>query len=349
MPTAILAEEPSAELFRDWGALHLRAGRFPFTDPIFFQSWWRHLGRGEGHRLHLVTVRDGGTLVAIAPQVVSRRRGVRLLQWAGINEFGYGDALCASRPAEDALWAAVRRSGRYDVALMKSLTRESESYDTLGQFSRRVRTDASYILQIRWPSSEAWMKEALSSHARKHYRNTENQLRARGAADFTCCPSQGHRDRTLPMLVAQKGEWARVNEVDCLFRTPDRALGILTELAAGAAARGTLYLASLMSGDSPVAILLGVVHEATLYLLFISYDPAWQKYSPGRLLLCKTLGWAIDQGLARVDLMRGGQEYKKQLTHLNPNELTDFTFPGSLIGRVAEPILARTYFKAGTA
>jgi CelD/BcsL family acetyltransferase involved in cellulose biosynthesis len=334
----------SQTLLAEWSDLHARIGRFPFTNPIIFQAWWENLGHNGGHTLHVVTVRQAGRLVAIAPQTVSRYKILRVLQWAGGNDLGYCDALCETADVQTALWSTIRRSRRYDIGLIKTLHSDSQSCAVVETFSRQVRHDVNYIIDVKWPSSAVWLKE-ISPRTRKQFRNLENQIKAKAPLSFEIVREGLIPWRVLAALVEQKAQWAKANHKSCMFDRPAEALLMLTELAHSAAAENLLHLAWLQAGDDVIATLYSVIQNHVMYCMVTSYDPVWHKQSPGRILLYKVFAWAMDNGITKIDLMQGENEYKKGVADISPISLNDFTFPGSIWGRMAEPILARTYFK----
>tara|TARA_R110000868_G_scaffold53744_7_gene168660 strand:+ start:1969 stop:3081 length:1113 start_codon:yes stop_codon:yes gene_type:complete len=68
---------------------------------------------------------------------------------------------------------------------------------------------------------------------------------------------------------------------------------------------------SLWFGDTLAAVEFGLAAGGVYHSWFPAYDPALAKYSPGLLLLHGIFADADTQGIARVDLGRGGAHYKK--------------------------------------
>jgi CelD/BcsL family acetyltransferase involved in cellulose biosynthesis len=83
-----------------------------------------------------------------------------------------------------------------------------------------------------------------------------------------------------------------------------------------------------------IAISVNFVQQGTLMAFLTSYDPEYERGSPGMVLLMDYVQWAIDQGLAETDFLCGSEGFKarfatKQLT------LTSVMGPRSLKGRAA--------------
>src|SRR5690242_7274006 len=109
----ITCETTLTATVEEWKSLLSQAARFPFADPDLFIAWWQMRGKPAGHRLHVVTCRQDGTSVAIAPLVVTRRWGMRILEWGGSEIFDYSDTLLLDQTCREPLWQAIRRSGLY--------------------------------------------------------------------------------------------------------------------------------------------------------------------------------------------------------------------------------------------
>lgn len=343
----VIRSEVSESLFEEWSKLHDTRGRFPFTDPLFFRAWWQHIGKPFGNKLHIVIVRQGHRLVAVAPLVVTRRVGLRTLQWAAGDDLGYCDALYESQDALDVLWETIKDSRGYDVGVIKSLHSNTDSYAYLHKFARHARKDVNYVINVRWPSSEAWIRDAFGSHARKRYKSMETRMNAEGPTiRFHVFTSGEVPLDVLSALVKQKSAWARDNKIPCMFDQSQSALAMLTAITKAATAKDMMQLAWLQSGDDIITVLFGLIYKDVNYFMFTSYNKDWHRFSPGRLLLFKLFGWGIDNGIKKFDLMRGENEYKKGIADLNQIAMADFTFARSLVGHVVEPALAKTYFKA---
>src|SRR5579872_1238920 len=90
----ILASFPElAAIESDWLDLWRRDPRAtPFQSPMWLLPWWRHFGSDD---LRVVTVREAGRLVALAPLYVVRDEEESLGLFAGTGVSDYLDALCS--------------------------------------------------------------------------------------------------------------------------------------------------------------------------------------------------------------------------------------------------------------
>src|SRR5437588_5453748 len=108
----------------EWDALLARAEGSLFQTWEWQWSWWRHFGRG---RLCILTAREEGELLGIAPLMLGRYFGVpfRRLQFIGTLGSDYLD-LIVDRSEEAALVASflraiARRCHRWDLVDLQQI------------------------------------------------------------------------------------------------------------------------------------------------------------------------------------------------------------------------------------
>lgn len=321
-------------LLGEWRALHALHGRFPFTDAAMIDAWWRIRGEKDGERLHIVTCRWNGSLVAIAPLSIARKRGLRFLRWAGGDMFDYCDSLAISESVNRDLWNSVRRLGRFDVALLKTVRPETSTHRVLSAFARPARTSMTHAICFNDDGNATWREQGK----RTRFRRTLRKLEERGPIRFEVVRDGPLPEAPFAALIRQKAAWAARRGKVGLFDDPHAAAIILQGIAEPLAAEGNLHLSWMQCGDEIIAVHLGCVFKKKLYYYMPSYDLEWSDFSPGTYLLIKLAEWADSNGLDEMDFLRGGDAYKEKFANTS-RELSDFTFPGSVIGHVAEPLL----------
>ncbi|GAB4140314.1 MAG: GNAT family N-acetyltransferase [Planctomycetaceae bacterium] len=70
-------------------------------------------------------------------------------------------------------------------------------------------------------------------------------------------------------------------------------------------------LSTLTAGDNIVAVHFGMSSHGVLHYWFPAYDVRFEKYSPGLILLLKMAQAAEKNGLKRIDLGEGQEQYKR--------------------------------------
>ena len=334
------SEEQVKALFDEWRALQSRVGRTLFTEPAFFSAWWDTHGRSSRRSLCVTTGRSQGRLVALAPLVVVRRYGLRFLEWAGANVFDYSDTLLDDHADRGLFWHAIQTSRRYDVALIRGVHGGLDCHSALTQFGHPARRSTVYRVDIAWTSGETWMAEALSPSSRQLLRRKQRRIQRQGEFSFRVHRSGSIPSAVLNALVEQKIAWASRHGKPGLFDDPLSAASLLQRLAEIANQTGTLHLSWLCCGDEILAVHLGFIHRNVLHYYMPSYDARWSQQSPGSLLIVHLITWCIENGVSTLDFMRGDDAYKSAYANSRA-ELIDFSFPGSLTGKLAELLVRK--------
>lgn len=338
-------------LSAEWQHLFERRGTTPFNDPRLIIAWWHTRGSNQGRRLHIVTVRINDKLVAVAPLSVMCRSGVKFLRWAGDEVYDYCDTLLDDVALAPALWRAVARGGGFDVALIKNVPPCSITHSELQEFGRPVRRKKVARLRIQWSSSTEWQRAALSGKSLKRFRYLERRLAERDPLEFEILaePGDPRLGSAVKTLVQQKSAWvASRGKSDGLFVDPQAGAALLHDIVRRAAQSGSLHLSWLRCGSSVLAIHLGFAFGRTFYYYIPSYSCEWSAFSPGKLLMYRLIGWAVNNGFECFDFMSGEADYKSVFAN-EQCELSDFTFVGSLRGRILEPALVHGYFRLSQA
>ena len=115
-----------------------------------------------------------------------------------------------------------------------------------------------------------------------------------------------------------------------LFEEGEVALSALVEALAHA---GLLRLFVLEVDGLIVSISVNFEQRGTLMAFVTSYDPAFERGSPGTLLMTDYIMWAFDRGLHTVDFLCGAEAFKRRFG-TEAVTLGTLTAPGSLRGRV---------------
>ncbi|MEO3889274.1 GNAT family N-acetyltransferase [Nonomuraea sp. B5E05] len=283
-----------AEL-ESWHAL--RAAN-PALDSPYFHPGFAAAVHAAGRPVHVAVARDGGTPVAFLPHhregrllrpvgwpgadfqgpILAAGTGFRPLDLLGNGAAAFSfDHLVEEAPGFER-WVVSRRPSPYlDVTggLAGYLGRASRSgKENMGQARRRAAKAERELGELRFA--------AASSDARALARVVElkrAQYAATGAKDYFAEPD-------------------RVRLLDGLLRARDPGF------------RGVL--STLHAGEHLLAAHFGLRSGGVLHWWFPVYDPAFARLSPGWILLRELVAAAPALGVARIDLGRGEDEYKRR-------------------------------------
>jgi CelD/BcsL family acetyltransferase involved in cellulose biosynthesis len=318
----------------EWDALATSLSpRTPFATPLWNQLWWRHFREDRGavrDELRLRTVRDArGTLLAVAPMMLTRRPSFGPLQLRVLQFFG-------SDPNITELRGPACRSEHQATALKAlhvHLMEHESGWDWLHWCGIRAEPTeppgmvpgalhesvSDYYLPL--PNSWDEFRGGLSRNIKESLRKCYNSLK-REAHRFEFrvvrrpeeVPAAISRFLLLHASRAHARDTVRHADV---FRS-QRARAFLGEYAQRLAERDQLRVFQLCIGGEVVATRIGFLFGDELYLYYSGFDPDWGRYSVMTTVLAETIKWAIEQRLRLLNLSTGRDTSK---TRWNPVEV----------------------------
>lgn len=325
-------------LLPEWLGLYERSPQNLFLNPKWHEIWWNTIGHREGWRPHVVAGRSEGRLVAVASMAIRRLYGLRLLEWAGDEFFDYPDILLAAGVDANEFWRAIRRTGGFDVARIRSVREGTSSDSALATSAWKTRdTEPAHAVTLSYPSGQAWFG-SLSKRKRSNHAASIRMIEKQGPLAMTVVSDREKLPEVIAELIRMKDAWgAKQGTVNTLTK-PGRP-ECMTELALQACKEQTLHLSLLTCGERAIAIHYGFVGKDGLYYYQPSYDLEFAKASAGRLHLTLLVMWAIDNGYDRFDFLRGGEAYKTDLAD-HARLLNSYLFAHGLLGACAARYLA---------
>ncbi len=289
-------------------------------------AWWRHFGAGrDGHRLHIVVVRDAQGVAGIAPLYRSRvgvgPLATTALQRINHDSGDYGGMLLSRRPDEavamlvDHLGAQLH--SEVAVVVLSRLASDARFTSLLGdELVRHAATVETVVDQLDAPCLFTDVREGfdLAKQAKKH--KIRQRLRRLGEQheDVAFVEHTGETlEEGLDRLVSLHDR--RWDEIDApmqgLLAEPDRREFLLDAIRA-LDAEGMVTLLSIEADGSPVAVELDFIHENRVFLFKGAFDPAYAAFSPGQLLHHKVFEDGLADGVDVFDFCRGDAQYKRR-------------------------------------
>lgn len=327
-----------AEIKPQWTALWTRCRARVFQTHDWIETWFQ---ASKGHATPRVAVawRDNEILAAV-PLAIRRRLGFRTLEWAGQVLSDYCDALATSETTSQLapLWQAVCEAGGFTFVNLtqvapNAVTRPLLDRDQTGMMRINRRNDAQRCLAIEraWPDSETWFR-SLGKKGRNNFWRGERILADLGGeVAFRCLdPTQRAIDTELRQAMALKREWLRAKDPGSPLLGRD---GEILEAMLGAISRtGLLRLFVLTCGDRMAAASVNFVATDTMEAFLTCYDAAYSRASPGTLLMVNYTRWAFDNGLQKIDFLRGDEPFKWRFANCSVG-LTTYTGARTMLGK----------------
>jgi Acetyltransferase (GNAT) domain len=276
---------------------------------------------------------DQGTLMAVAPMMLTRRPSRGLLQGRVVQCFGADrniteirGVIC--RPDHQALtmnalarhfstsdlgwdwidWGGIREDGAVPDCL--------EEGGLMGW--ERQSPDFYLSLPSTWEELRAGMGRNLKESLRKCY----NSLKRDGHTfRLRVVESPGETPAALETFFrlhrARAHAGVAPKHTDVFHSRKDRAF--LTDYALAMAERKQLRIFQLEIGDQVVATRLGFLLGDELYLYYSGYDMRWARYSAMTTAVTEAIKWAIERRLRIINLSTGHDVSKARWHPLSIN------------------------------
>ncbi|TPL72318.1 GNAT family N-acetyltransferase [Mesorhizobium sp. B2-3-15] len=306
-----------AEIAPAWSALWQRAGGLVFQHPGWIAAWWRTTPHQERRALRIGLAWNGDRLEGVIALATFRRSGIRMLEWAAKDHSDYGDALVApdSDPqAISRLWQHVFDQGGFDLIYLNRLLPDAGVHALLHPAHGKAlrpnhRGEISYRVTGPWQSGAEWF-ETLSKKGRQNYRRGRKFMEESGALRFRLLDADDPREPVLERVATLKRLWlVRHGRASDLF---DEGSPVLAALISVLADLGLLRIFVLELDDAIIAVSINFEQHGTMMAFVTTYDPEHERASPGMVLMMDYIQWSLDRGLATIDFLCGGEDFKRR-------------------------------------
>ncbi len=310
-------------LVQEWRSLFdTGLTKVPFLRPEYLQTWWQTRGGGEWPetaQLVLISARENGKLVGLAPCFVAEREGKRSLLLLGAIEISdYLDLIVSASRVEEfasGLLAYIKTdlAPKYSLQQIEldNILEPSPTIQALQQASLTLglKIEVSQLERAPYIPLNGDYEEYLARLDKKQRHEIRRKMR---------------RMLELP----EPTRWYIVSdpatldeEIEAFLQLmafdPEK-LAFLTDKMKqqmrlsmrDAFKAGTLQLAFMCIGDARVAAYLNYDFGNRIYVYNSGINPQYFEHSPGWVLLGHLLKWANENSRFEFDFMRGTEDYK---------------------------------------
>lgn len=300
--------ESLSALKHEWTTLvEVSAASTPFHTPEWLLTWWKHFGSGE---LRVFACRQGCALLGILPCFLHTWEGRRQLTLLGSGISDYLEPLMAPGSAPelfDLLSGYLLGASNWDVCDWQDLASPTP-------LAGLAQTGLCVRIADEIPCSEISIAGTWDDFCRDRPHGLRRNLRryaekARQVADFHFFAEQGFKAELLEILIRlHRARWTRHGEAGMI--AANRSANFLREAVPALAARGKAMFFGLEFQGRTVAVILSFPHNNVLFAYLSGFDPEYDQYGFGRLLLNKSLEYAFQKRFKSWNFLRGNEPYK---------------------------------------
>jgi CelD/BcsL family acetyltransferase involved in cellulose biosynthesis len=296
----------------EWRRLADAAGAAPFLRPGWFTAWWGAFGAG---RPEIVALRrPGGPLAALIPL---RRRLGRVLSSSNWHTPQYG--MLAADPGSAAALATTlfeRRPFELSLGFVDGAAPEVDLYRAAAAAAgyrvlERTMQRSPYV--VTTGSWETFAQERLSRNRRSQLGRARRRLEGEGRVELELADGRERLEEVLEEAFRiEASGWKGTNGTAITSRPDTRRF--YRDVARWAAGEGWLRVAFLRLDGQAMAMMYLLETDRTLYYLKGGYDPGFERFSPGVVLLGSVIEHAFRSDIDRVELLGGDERYKLAFT-----------------------------------
>jgi CelD/BcsL family acetyltransferase involved in cellulose biosynthesis len=306
--TDVVSHHGFGDLDHDWTALARSLHATPFLEPGWLRAWWRAFGDGVPA---VFTARRNGRLVGVVPLRANKRTLMSASNWHSASSgllaldeeaaSALADALVAERAATVRIsFLDATRPGA--SALVEAAKRKRKL-----SHSRIVERPPYAVLDGTWEEYFAARSKNLRADVGRRLRRLEEA----GELKLELCDGS---ERLAALLeegfAVEAAGWK--GEQGTAISSDQTTRRFYREVAEWAAARGILQLVFLRLDGVAVAFHLNLVSDSVHYHLKGGFDPAYERFSPGKVLHRLLLERAFAERINRYEFLGADEGYKLQ-------------------------------------
>jgi len=337
-------------LRKDWDSLLKESlGRSIYLSFEWMHTWWRHFGRGQ---LFILVAESNGQLRCIAPFMRTSERFMGI-QYTRIRFIG-SDATCTTnRNLFDKLFSIDKRYGWSDlldflyraedveglIGTLQYLKQQKRRWDVLDLRELHSGTSSIKLLKDTFSSRHSLFNDAAAKVAivsletnfetyrksrkknwRKNISRAYNRVNRLPQVVFGKYTSPSQVADIMPAVIdLENRSWQGSCRIGAFSQNSAREFH--RELAKSLAERGRFVLYTLESARGIVCYQYALKYDGKLCLHNIAMDPDFKHYSPGFYLQVRIIEEAFSEGLKRVVLGRGPEDYKSKLKNAEEDRI----------------------------
>lgn len=311
----------------EWNTLATKCSHTTtFLTFDWLETWWQTFE--DSNELYIILIRDQhDSLMGIAPFYIhtSRTRPkIRSLRLLGTEPISsdYLDILSIDELSQETVQAISARlledSSLWDQLVLNDILEDSLCLTILLPLLEK-QNYTHHVLGTRTcpyrtlPESHTALLGEVAPRLRSTIKRKTKKL-TRSKVYFKCALHTDDTEKIMAELFELHQRCWNVRGKPGSFKR-DIIKSFHQNVALKLSQSSLLHLYTLSSNEGIIAALYAFRHGDTLYYYQSGYDPAWDKFSPGTVLMSESIRDAIEQGVKEFDFLRGDEPYKKLWTN----------------------------------
>lgn len=337
--TFITTREAFNALEADWNELYSLAGKpgNPFQSFGWCWHWANNfMTGGDRNSFAIVTGRRNGKLTTIWPLVCQKSSGLTHLNWIGRPVTQYGDVLVDStNPLQDlrAGWNFLKAQAKADTVELYKVRADAAIAPLLPEIGAIATHHdvARYADLTKHPTFTEYAQQRYSKKRRNVLRRYRRRFEEMGDVKLQILNEGAETTERVRELLAMKMQWLKAKSLVSTAlqdpRTHTFFIDAVSDTSHPTGCRVTLLTCDdkLIAGD----INFAVKNRSAAHV--ITYDLAYEKWSPGHLMTMSNLECSMQDGNEIFDFMGPDATFKQEWSD-DAIEVDDWAVPLTLKG-----------------
>jgi CelD/BcsL family acetyltransferase involved in cellulose biosynthesis len=292
----------------EWNDLYERCTEAtPFQRPAWLLRWIDAFSPSD---LLMLTVRDDEGLVGVAPLLIYRRDGKRILALAGGGISDYLGLLGERNREAEVVQAVLEWAdacSNWDRLDLTDIPADSALLRLPVFQSYTYEHDSVSVLHL--PANRGELLHAFSRRHRANLRNAASRLQRAGGGQVETATPETLSEFLDDLFRLHTTRWSQSGQPGVLQDEKTRTLH--RSSAPALLSQGVLKIHRLRVGQRTIAIISSLWDRGTVFCYMQGFDPAYASLSPGTQLIFAVIEEAQKLGFRKFDFLRGQEAYKQ--------------------------------------
>tara|TARA_R110002074_G_C12445583_1_gene658088 strand:- start:82 stop:1356 length:1275 start_codon:yes stop_codon:yes gene_type:complete len=299
-----------------WRAFEADAVGLGFQNFDWLKAWYSQVGEAEGVEPAIVITSLDGVPVMLTPFGIERRYGQRCLVWLGGRFADYKAPMLArdfeTQVSPDlfaSMWEKIRQHlPAHDfIALENQPSHVGLSINPFTSLSGETAADDGYVFPL--PATYEEFTQTFRSGTRRADRAKLRKLEAMGRLEFKIAETSDEARLMVADILDRKAMQLRAQGISSIFEDAGYRAAYVA-LAALPPKRKMLQVAMMTLDGEFISGSIAHFRQGHMTLMVHTYEHAFARLSPGRLLLLNLIKTSIGEGHKIYDLSVGYAAYK---------------------------------------
>lgn len=314
--------------------------RNPFMRTAWLGSWYATY-LPNAWRTHVVIVRQGGSIHAVAPLIAGRAGPVRIFRFAGHGLGNYLDIVVGDGGHALGVSALLEHIGDMRPAVLDwhDLNSASPSSKLMPGRVAHLYANPQATFAREW--AEHFRTTVREGKVRRRFTRNRERLELRGAVSFV--PEVSTAD---PSLLAELHDLHRRRFVGTPNALLETRFWEFFRLLADRTLGKDLIISLLRLDGRLISFLAGLRADRTFISYFLAFEPSLARDSPGHVHLMQFQEHLIATGWRALDFSKGEDQYKRRWSNDRTSNWDHVVGFGALGRATAAAVAIRSRLRA---